>query len=333
MIMSDQIIKEQLKTSDIKVNISYNTGVRINIGVPARDYSPIDQFIAVNNDKINEARHTNLVAEKSLATTNTLDPSTKTPTSATDRMMTKQEFEDMVTRILEKIHSQENIRAALYSKDEMTILLNALNHQNNKTQQTTAQEPSRRDEKDLLIKQLSERINKLENALSRRESSVVNNIIGQPSTSTTSTNTLSASDATLRANKNELPPAFKLNRIALLMGPNFGEATQLMVGARGYLQISNSNLDFVPEIMAGFGKQSGFAISGSVVYNYNIGSLTPYTGVGLGLFKHGNKTQLKPTFLIGTSYGLFESSELFADYSIRGFFNNNMLSIGYRFLF
>ena len=108
-----------------------------------------------------------------------------------------------------------------------------------------------------------------------------------------------------------------------------------MVGMRGYMQISDTDLDFVPELMAGFGNKGGFDLSANVIYNFKIADsvVDPYAGLGLGLYSHGVGLKFGPNFIAGANFKLNKSGELFADYTARGLFKNNQIAVGYRFVF
>jgi len=52
----------------------------------------------------------------------------------------------------------------------------------------------------------------------------------------------------------------KFNRAALFLGPNFGDQSGVNVGARGYMQILDSQFDFAPDAYVAFGKKTGFGL-------------------------------------------------------------------------
>ncbi len=127
---------------------------------------------------------------------------------------------------------------------------------------------------------------------------------------------------------------FKLNRLGLFTGIGFGDNTSFNLGVRGYLQISDTSLDFVPEVYASMGDKNGIGVSGNVFYNFEnaFGAvLNPYVGLGLGIFP-GEKTHVGSNIILGTSFDLAKGS-LFVDYSIRSLFKQNQLAVGYRFVF
>ena len=126
---------------------------------------------------------------------------------------------------------------------------------------------------------------------------------------------------------------FKWNRLSLYTGTGFGDLQAWHLGIRGHMQISNTPLDFMPEFYAAMGSKSGVGISGNVVWNIENFStrFTPYLGLGLGIY-HGEKVHTGTNIIMGTTLNL-GSGAFFADYSIRSFFKQNQLAVGYRFVF
>ena len=132
----------------------------------------------------------------------------------------------------------------------------------------------------------------------------------------------------------------RFNSVGLLIGTNLVKPKEenlfgtFAVGARAYMPISNTNLDFVPEIFVGFGEKTTLGISGNVVYNFNfkeLGDFVPYLGAGVGGF---TDTKLGVNFLVGTSYKLPQlNSAIFLDYGLRHSLRNHSVSLGYRFYF
>ena len=128
----------------------------------------------------------------------------------------------------------------------------------------------------------------------------------------------------------------KFNRAALFVGPNFGDQSGVNVGARGYMQILDSQFDFAPDAYVAFGKKTGFGLNANVLYNlptFLDGAITPYLGVGLGVNSIGGVSRFLPNFVVGTSLGNVLGGRVFVDYTARGAFRNNQLAVGYRFNF
>ena len=354
LLMTDRLagldVETISKPSDIVINPAYNFGLRINLGNPASDAGlMMDEPVVVDpvtgevvNDDINAARSS--YARQDLFGRDVYVNA--------GNMMTKQEFEDMVDRILEKIRTEESARASLFTQDEMAVVLTALNTQN--AQNGVA--PIAADTaKDQLIADLRARVN----ALERRQGStaptttiitpgggyaapaaptvIAPGVAGQAATPAVPVQRV---DPNGYANPSVMAPAkagyLKLNRLAVLTGINLGESTQWQLGARGYLQISDTNFDFVPEIVAGFGgNNTGFDLSGNVIYNITLPDFVvdPYVGAGLGFFSHGLGLKFGTNIILGANFKLGTAGELFADYSIRNVFKNNQLAVGYRFVF
>jgi hypothetical protein len=127
----------------------------------------------------------------------------------------------------------------------------------------------------------------------------------------------------------------KYNRLAPMFGVNFGEQVTANIGLRGYLQVSNTHFDFVPEFFLALGGKTGYGLSGNVLYNIQLAKdapLHPYVGLGLGLFKQYKTLRAGSNIIVGTNFN-FGNNAFFVDYSIRNLFKNNQFSVGYRFVF
>lgn len=132
----------------------------------------------------------------------------------------------------------------------------------------------------------------------------------------------------------------RLNSVGLLVGTNLVHPKDekligtFAAGVRAYMPISNTNLDFVPELFVGFGKKTTVGVSANFAYNFNfkeLGNFVPYLGAGIGWFTN---TNLGANFLVGTSYKLPQlNSALFLDYGMRHSARNHSISLGYRFYF
>lgn len=318
---------------DVYTSLAYNAGVRINLGRSA--YEPVSGVADDNvNDRVNEMQN----GERQNNTRATIFGS-QAVREGSGRMMTKSEFEEMVDRILNKIRREENARASQFSDSEMNIIVAALNAQNgqNGTKTTTV------TTQDLTNQQLVNEMRRLVDRIDRQQTYAPNvaqvapvqrvaPVVAAPATVAPGTTVYGqpAEDAA-RVKYGFL----KLNRLAGVTGLNFGEGTQWMVGMRGYMQISDTDLDFMPEMMFGFGTKNAFDLGANVVYNIRLHDsvVDPYAGLGLGLYSHGAGLKFGTNIIVGANFKLGTSGELFADYVSRGFFKNNQVSVGYRFLF
>ena len=130
---------------------------------------------------------------------------------------------------------------------------------------------------------------------------------------------------------------FFFNRFALFAGPNFGDKTQLNVGARAYLQLRNTNFDLVPAAYVGLlGDKLGFGVNANLIYNlpsFFNGAVAPYLGVGLGFNSTSVESRLLPNFVVGTTLAKVLGGRLFVDYTARGLVRNSQIAVGYRFHF
>ncbi len=180
------------------------------------------------------------------------------------------------------------------------------------------------------IELLNKKINKLINQISEKENKTI--------IYTTDNNKITPIDNTIESktvgNYDSISKLIKLNRIGIFTGLGFGNLTSWNVGIRGYLPISNTNLDFMPELYTAIASNSGLGISANVVYNLNIssfGKIKPYIGAGLGVF-HGKKTVFGSNFIFGASMDCLQG-KIFADYSMRGLTKQNQIAVGYSFIF
>lgn len=329
MTANEQSIKSVSTPKDIAANIGYTAGLRINLGDPVLQSELVDESQTVAyNERTNELRSdresVNRAEVKRLQ----------------HKMMTKKEFEEMVDRIMARIHEEESKRASLYTADETDVILRALATQSNSTSTSTSTTTVTSD--DRAIKDLQARVGSLE-----RDARSNNNGSVAPSTTIIAPGTgYNAPQPAPRGSYDVAPserPAamhpnggwLKLNRLAAVTGVSLGESTSWALGMRGYMQISDSSFDFMPEIMFGF-RQGGtsFDLAGNFVYNIDIKSrFTPYVGLGVGIFQHGLGTKFGTNIIAGTNINLGTNGEMFVDYTARSLFKNNQIAVGYRFIF
>lgn len=120
------------------------------------------------------------------------------------------------------------------------------------------------------------------------------------------------------------------------VGVNFGGATTANIGYRANYGISNTNLEFMPELYYAAGNPSGFGLSGNIIYPFKAlkydENMTPYAGLGAGIMGNDGDVKLNYNIIIGTNLK-FLKGRLFADYTIRNLFKYNQLAVGYRFSF
>lgn len=327
------------KVDDIYTSLAYTAGLRFNIGVPA--YEPMEATKEYNdvNDRVNETRSAadDEKMSEGVAPRRYLFQREEVMRQCHNKMMTKKEFEEMVDRILVKVRSEEMSRASKFSQSEMDIIvaaLNAQNAQNGKVATVTTQ--------DLTNQQLINEMRRLVDRVDQQQRT--NTVQAAPVAPVQRVSPVVAPVAPVASSNNHsgnVSPSvvkndfLKLNRLAAVTGVNFGQGTQWALGIRGYMQISSTDLDFVPELMVGFGNKSSFDLSGNVIYNIRLKNsvVDPYVGLGLGLYSHGLGLKFGSNIIVGANFKLNSKGELFADYIARGLFKNNQVAVGYRFVF
>lgn len=329
MTANNQKVESVSTPEDIAVNIGYTAGLRINLGDPVLQSELMDESqTTAYNERTNE-----LLSDRSRVNRAEVE-------KLQNKMMTKKEFEEMVDRIMARIHEEESKRASLYTADETEVILRALATQSAGASTSTTTTTVTSD--DRAIKDLQARVGSLE-----RDARSDNNGSVAPSTTIIAPGTgFNAPQPAPRGSydvaPSERPVAMhpnggwlKLNRLAAVTGVSLGESTSWALGMRGFMQISDSSFDFVPEIMFGF-RQGGtsFDLAGNFVYNIDIKSrFTPYVGLGVGIFQHGLGTNFGTNIIAGTNINLGTNGEMFVDYTARSLFKNNQIAVGYRFIF
>lgn len=323
MLMSNkEKVKDITNPSQIVNNMMYTMGLRFNLGMPASAPSmdenmSEDKEGVMSNERINNMR------------------------GKCSKMMTKKEFEDMVNRIVKKIQLEEANSADALSDNDMAVILAALNQKKlNNTANLT------QDNQELIneIRNLIVTLNKKESAAPAQAQPAVTVVNPTPAvqpavvpanTVVAGNNTPAAAVTRTSNNGGSAVDFLKLNRVALFAGPSFGESFTLNLGVRGYMQVSNTNLDFMPELFFGIGSKNSYGMSANIVYNIDMKSdmVSPYVGLGLGLFNHGNGSRMGTNFIVGANINNIANGQLFVDYSARTGFKNNQIAVGYRFVF
>lgn len=251
--------------------------------------------------------------------------------------MSSADFENLVSRILREIRGTNNNNLQGYSSQDLSPLEQQLLQRLNNTNTVVPAAPATTiDNTDAI----NRRLDRLEQKLDRNynvPTTIVQPSANVPMFSPTPSSTIvenSKNEKKVAVNTDRGVSYFKLNRVAMFTGFSFGNATLFNVGVRGYMQISDTNMDFVPELYVGMGKKDGLGVSGSVIYNFSGQRgkfINPYVGLGLGLYP-GDGTHFGPNVIVGSSLNALNGN-LFVDYTIRSLFKQNQLAVGYRFVF
>ena len=288
--------------------------------------------------------------------------------------LTKAQFDALVDQVVSDLKrtkgstiSAADVTASSLSELDKILLLNALYRapyaqlsaqqaQAYQLQQAQAQAAQAQavqvDNNIALIKRLDQVIDRLDN-ISTQQSALV-----QKDMTSSVNDRFTATEALLRDSRDRIVVAdrkdngriyaeeikvkkaedvFFFNRFALFAGPNFGDKTQLNVGARAYLQLRNTNFDLVPDAYVGLlGDKLGFGVNANLIYNlpsFFNGAVAPYLGVGLGFNSTSVESRLLPNFVVGTTLAKVLGGRLFVDYTARGLVRNSQIAVGYRFHF
>jgi hypothetical protein len=336
-----------LNPSQVKTSLMYQAGVRFNLGKAARaetDFVHRDAaHRAVQEEREYSNEQINQIREEYQEQIAMLNAELDSVTQAKDYTRAAQIIQEReaVGSSLQHLDASFADRGTLVrmTEDDLNRLVNdvisetrrsAYDYYNTQTVSQAVVEPSR---------ELTDRLDDLERKLDRNF--VQMSQVGQ-TTAPTTTTVITDRDASTRdvvPRSEVVTPGraegrfFKWNRLSLFTGLGFGDLTAWNVGARGYLQIADTELDFVPEFYVGMGDKNGLGLSGNVVYNFlkPDSFLRPYAGLGLGIF-HGKKVHYGTNVIIGADIHLLGGS-LFADYSCRNWFKQNQLAVGYRFVF
>ena len=345
------------KSSEIVAkNMAYQCGIRFNLGKPARHYQFDTEEDKTTQERINEYREYHYYGE------NRDDEYVR---------MTPSEIEDMAQRIIDRNRSKkghscqqgnvyrqpnddaltplerELVHALIGNSPQYIAQQQMLANEQVKAQSgTTTTELTEQNEKILDRLDALDRKVEQSNQMRSQQPASTTTVVTTPPThpayttpaGTTSSSMAVSSDATpVDKTSNSL---IRFNSVGLLVGTNLVKPQEenlfgtFAIGTRAYMPISNTNLDFVPEIFVGFGKKTTLGISGNVVYNFNfkeLGDFVPYLGAGVGGF---TDTKLGVNFLVGTSYKLPQlNSAIFLDYGLRHSLRNHSVSLGYRFYF
>ncbi len=340
-------VSNVLRPSQVKTSLMYQAGIRFNLGKAARADADVVYREATRRAVQEEREYTNEQINQIRAAYQEqiamLNAELDSVTQAQDYM-----------RAAEIMREKEAVDSSLQELDATlvdgsgTTLVRMTEEDLNRLVSDVIRE-TRRDAYDYYhanqvkeaepSKELTDRLDDLERKLDRNFMQM--NQMGQ-ATAPASTTVINDRGGAMReitpksdvVSSGRLDGRFlKWNRLSLFTGLGFGDLTAWNVGARGYMQIGDTELDFVPEFYVGMGDKNGLGISGNVVYNFlkPDSFLRPYAGLGLGIF-HGKKVHYGTNVIIGADIHLLGGS-LFADYSCRNWFKQNQMAVGYRFVF
>lgn len=355
------------KSSEILAkNVAYQFGVRFNLGKPARHYQFDTEEDQTTQERINEYREYHYYGQDRDDEYVRMTPSEIEDMAQRiiDRNRSKkgqscqqgckeahnhyyrQPNDDALTPLERELVHALIGNSPQYIAQQQMLANEQVKAQNGTT--TTTSDLNEQNEK--ILDRLDEIDRKIENNEARMQqyqpTQPTTTVVTTPPTHPAYTTPAGATSSTMAVGADATPvdktsnSFIRFNSVGLLVGTNLVKPKEedlfgtFAVGARAYMPISNTNLDFVPEIFVGFGKKTTLGISGNVVYNFNfkeLGDFVPYLGAGVGGF---TDTKLGVNFLVGTSYKLPQlNSAIFLDYGLRHSLRNHSVSLGYRFYF
>lgn len=355
------------KSSEILAkNMAYQFGVRFNLGKPARHYQFDTEEDQTTQERINEYREYHYYGQDRDDEYVRMTPSEIEDMAQRiiDRNRSKkgqscqqgckeahnhyyrQPNDDALTPL-----ERELVHALIGNSPQYIAQQQMLANEQVKAQNgTTTATSDLKEQNEKILDRLDEIDRKIENNEARMQqyqpTQPTTTVVTTPPTHPAYTTPAGATSSTMAVGADATPvdktsnSFIRFNSVGLLVGTNLVKPKEedlfgtFAVGARAYMPISNTNLDFVPEIFVGFGKKTTLGISGNVVYNFNfkeLGDFVPYLGAGVGGF---TDTKLGVNFLVGTSYKLPQlNSAIFLDYGLRHSLRNHSVSLGYRFYF
>ena len=355
------------KSSEILAkNMAYQFGVRFNLGKPARHYQFDTEEDQTTQERINEYREYHYYGQDRDDEYVRMTPSeiedmaqriidrNRSKKGQSCQQGCKEDHnhyyrhpnDDALTPL-----ERELVHALIGNSPQYIAQQQMLANEQVKAQNgTTTATSDLNEQNEKILDRLDEIDRKIENNEARMQqyqpTQPTTTVVTTPPTHPAYTTPAGATSSTMAVGADATPvdktsnSFIRFNSVGLLVGTNLVKPKEedlfgtFAVGARAYMPISNTNLDFVPEIFVGFGKKTTLGISGNVVYNFNfkeLGDFVPYLGAGVGGF---TDTKLGVNFLVGTSYKLPQlNSAIFLDYGLRHSLRNHSVSLGYRFYF
>ncbi len=354
------------KSEILAKNMAYQFGVRFNLGKPARHYQFDTEEDQTTQERINEYREYHYYGQDRDDEYVRMTPSEIEDMAQRiiDRNRSKkgQSCQQGCREAHSHYYRQSNgdaltplerelVHALIGNSPQYIAQQQMLANEQVKAQNgTTTATSDLNEQNEKILDRLDEIDRKIENNEARMQqyqpTQPTTTVVTTPPTHPAYTTPAGTTSSTMAVGADATPvdktsnSFIRFNSVGLLVGTNLVKPKEedlfgtFAVGARAYMPISNTNLDFVPEIFVGFGKKTTLGISGNVVYNFNfkeLGDFVPYLGAGVGGF---TDSKLGVNFLVGTSYKLPQlNSAIFLDYGLRHSLRNHSVSLGYRFYF
>lgn len=271
--------------------------------------------------------------------------------------MTPQELESLVEKVIKGVDEEDSNLSDEERIDRLEMLLLESNRNNNNGNNNNNGSSSNNDKetsqkileelRDLNAKvdRNANRLDQISGVESTDKTVIITNADG---TTTTTKRPVTTTDAanesqmvtTVDENNKEKQAIskgmFLYEGMSVFAGAGFGDDTAPVIGIRGHYSITNSSLEFMPDIYLSPSSDTGFGINANAIYTFDQLSrgaiVKPYLGVGLGYNAIGDTDKFGTNIIIGTSFDVL-GGNLYADYTARGFVDINQIAVGYKFGF
>lgn len=349
---------------ELKQHTMYNAGLRLQLGRTANEDeiledrlnsrldSRVDERTSEYKSRIKELERelkkayeandadkaVRIIEEKKKVET-----SSKSKDNSSRIRMTPQELENLVDKVIKGV--DEN-----YKKDSDNDRIERLENLLLETNYNTAITPQRQDAtSQRILDELRSLGNKVDrnamriNELQGGDKTVV--ITGANGSATPAAGQVVATEQTrtvdskgnvqsVDTDRGLATGLFVYEGMSIFGGAGFADKTAGVIGIRGHYSITNSALEFRPDIYVSPSKETGFGVNANALYTFkdinNSAIVKPYLGVGVGYNSVGNTNKFGTNLIVGTSFNVL-GGNLYADYTARGFVDIHQVAVGYKF--
>lgn len=125
---------------------------------------------------------------------------------------------------------------------------------------------------------------------------------------------------------------FVPDAVSLIAGPAYYNTNGFagFAGLRAHYTFFYKNLEFVPELTFGYGSKFNFDASANFLYRMDYWNIPVVPYFGVGAVYSTALTGVNMNTILGVEVKNILSGNLFVDYSSRGLFSGNVLSVGYK---
>ncbi|MXV37245.1 outer membrane beta-barrel protein [Flavobacteriaceae bacterium Ap0902] len=261
--------------------------------------------------------------------------------------MTPEELESLIEKTIKEVDSEYAQDSQEQRIDRLETLLLETNNNSNIA-------PARQDANSQAIlnelRRLNDKVDRNSNNINRlgrvnddTDTVIVTNSDGTTTPVRTSTNVNTRPEIVTTVDENNRERnamskgLFLYEGMSIFAGAAFGDDdTAPVIGIRGHYSITNTGLEFMPDIYLSPSSTSGFGINANALYSFDqlsTGAIVkPYLGIGVGYNNIGDTDKFGTNLIIGTSFDVL-GGNLYADYTARGFVDIHQVAVGYKFGF